>query len=106
MTKDVVFQTVQMNGNSFRAELVRLGPKWVAWVAESEEEVYAVTIDQILRIDTYLPKTGTDTKVIVLYRNDQEVETVEIGNFSKEDAVSFISWLQSTIYPPRVSLTT
>jgi len=99
MTSDV-FKTQQANGFSFRAEFIRIQSKVALWIAESSEEVYVLSILNIVRMEPYLQKLGENVKVLMLYKNDDEdLETVEIGNFTHEDALNFIRWVQVSFYP-------
>jgi hypothetical protein len=97
-----VFKTQQANGYAFRAEFVRYQSKIALWIAESAEEVYVLSILNVVRMEPYLPKLGDHEKVLMLYRNeDEEIETVEIGNFTHDDAANFVRWVQVSLHPPR-----
>lgn len=96
----MVFKTQQENGYAFRAEFVRFHSKIALWIAESAEEVYVLNILNVVRMEPYLSKLGENEKVLMLYRNEEEdLETVEIGNFTREDALNFIQWVQVSFYP-------
>jgi hypothetical protein len=93
-----LYKAAQTTGYNFRAQLLRTGAKWTLWIAESEDEVYVVNFHQILSADLYAPKVNhEDEKVILLYRGEEGIETVEIGCFSHEDALNFLSWLQTSV---------
>lgn len=89
-----VFHTVQTNGSHFRASFVKY-EKRVLWIAESSEEIYCIQFDKALSADLY--QTETNFKVIFLYANDDEVESIDFGNFTSEDGLLFLKWLQSNL---------
>jgi hypothetical protein len=94
-----VFKVQQANGYAFRAEFIRSNSNLSIWIAESSEEVYVFNILSVLRMDTYLGKVGDYEKVIMLYKNDEEeLETVEIGSFTHEDALNFIRWVHGSLH--------
>ena len=92
------FRLTQVNGLSFRAEMLKVGEKKVLWIAESEEEIYSFSFDYALSADVYQPdSTQAMAKALLLYLDDDEVHTIEIGTFTPEDAVKFLTWLQSAL---------
>lgn len=94
----MAFRVTQKNGDNFRAQVLRNGNKCILWIAESEDEVYIVNFDKAVSADIYQPKADDDcTKAILLYECDDEMSTIEIGQFSKEDALKFLSWFQTAI---------
>jgi len=95
----LVFKTKQENEYNFRSQLVKVEDDWVLWIAENDEEVYAVNFDELLAIDVYSPKENSPLKVLVLYKYGDEIDTVEIGSFSQENAMNFISWMSSNLFP-------
>jgi len=67
------------------------------WIAESDEEVYVVTYKGYIRnIQLYAPKNGESEKVILLYKSEDGIATVDIGAFSHENALRFVEWLQNS----------
>ena len=94
----MAFKLTQKNGDNFRAQVLRNGSKCILWIAESEDEVYIVNFDKAISADIYQPRPDEDdTKAILLYECDNEISTIEIGNFSKEDALKFLTWFQTSI---------
>jgi hypothetical protein len=94
--KQMAFQAQQTTGNEFRAQVVK-GASTTLWVAESDESIYTVCFDKILAADVYQSKADLPAAVILLFEIDEEVESIDIGAFTRQDAVQFLSWLQSTL---------
>lgn len=94
----MAFRCSQTSGFTFRAQLHKRGDKSVLWVAESDEELYLVTFDKALIADVYQPQ-GSDpsTQVLLLTEDAGEVETVNVGSFTMEDAKRFISWFHAAV---------
>jgi transposase len=93
-----LFKCVQTNGNCFRAQLLRHNEKCILWIAESEEEVYTVIFDKAVSADMYKLRPEEDKhKAILLYEQDEEVATIEIGNFTQDETIKFITWFQNSL---------
>ena len=90
-----VFKNVQTNGCYFRAQYLKFENKHVLWIAESSTEIYSISFDKALSADFY--PTETNTKIIFLYVEDDQVETIEFGNFSSDDCTLFLQWLQKCL---------
>ena len=92
------FRVIQVNGLAFRAQLFRMNEKYVLWVAESVDEIYTLSFDRALSADIYQPDSKEAlAKAILLYLDDEDVHSIEIGNFAPEDAMGFLSWLQNSL---------
>jgi hypothetical protein len=87
----------QVHGINFRSQLFKIGNKCVLWVAESADEVYTISFDRAISADIYQPETGVPAKAILLYLDEEEVHSIEMGAFSPEDAMRFLTWLQTAI---------
>jgi hypothetical protein len=90
-----IFKTTQLNNINFRAQLIRFANKSILWIAESEEEIYAINFDKALSADIY--QLEKNTKVILLYVDDDEIHSIDIGNFTQEDGMRFLTWLQTSL---------
>lgn len=95
-----VFTAVQTNGITLRAEIKKTGRSFssplVLWVAEGKEEIYVSQFINVLGIESYTPDSTkpSDTTVILLLKNDDEVSTLQVGSFEEKDNESFISWVR------------
>jgi hypothetical protein len=97
---ETTIRLLQENGYNFRAEVFPYpSNKLLLWVAEDEENIFTVIMQRIVKVDTYVPihdDEASDTCVIVLYEDeDAKVQTIDIGNFSTENAKIFMEWLKS-----------
>lgn len=96
---DTVLQLQQPNGYNFRAEVFAFDKKLLLWVAENDENIYALTMLKIIKVDLYKPLYEADEEdevmAIILYLDEQnKVQSVEVGNFTSQDAAKFVVWLQ------------
>ena len=97
---ETTIRLVQENGYNFRAEVFPYPTnKLLLWVAEDDENIYTLVMQRIVKVDTYVPINDDETCetcVIVLYEDeDSKVQTIDIGNFSTENAKLFMEWLKS-----------
>lgn len=93
-----VYKSVQTTGDNFRVQVLKYGEKYVLWVAESEEEVYTVVFDKAVSVDLFKINQQEDKhKIIMLYEQDEEMSTIEIGLFTEEEATKFVTWLVASL---------
>jgi hypothetical protein len=100
MTSAPVLRLLQSNQVALRAQVLRLAPNYCLWIAESEDEVYALNFVHLLAVDVYTPLPDGDSRVILLLKyDDDEIGSVDVGRFSPETAQVFMLWLQQQVLP-------
>jgi hypothetical protein len=97
---ETTIRLVQENGYNFRAEIFPYPTnKLLLWVAEDDENIYTIVMQRVVKVDTYVPLSddeSCETCVIILYEDeDSKVQTINVGNFSGENAKLFMEWLKS-----------
>jgi hypothetical protein len=97
---ETTLRLVQENGYNFRAEVFPYPTnKLLLWIAEDDENIYTVVMNRVVKVDTYVPLSddeSSETCAIILYEDEEsKVQTIDVGNFSPENAKVFMEWLKS-----------
>lgn len=90
-----VFSLSQLNGYLLRCQVQKVNGVLVLWVAESEAEVWTVSLSRLLSLDSYPLKDveGGFTLLMLYLDENEDPSTIEFGQLEEDGVKNLILWL-------------